>query len=384
MKCMHDMENIYERVFDMERNNMKKTWAVIGGGNGGQGAAGHLGLMGFPVRLYDIFEETIEVINKQKGIHLKEGSINGFGPVEFATTSMEKVVKDADVIMIIAPAIVHRKIAEDMAPHLKDGQIIFIHPGATGGALEFKAVFNQNEIQKNVVIVEAMTLLYACRAIQPGTVSVYGTKQALMCAALPSNATHKALCVLKEAYPELYPGKNVLQTSLENLNTIMHPGPTLLNTSLIESKHDFKYYWDGITPSIGKIAERVDNERLALADSFGIDVLSIKEWYKKLYDVSGESLTEICQANEAYGGIMGQSKMETRYLLEDIPMGLVPMIELAKKTGTSTACMKTIADLGSYMMDKDLFKRGRTLESLGIDSMSLEEILAYVETGEVA
>lgn len=366
----------------MERENRKKTWAVIGGGNGGQGAAGHLGLMGFQVRIYDIFEDTINAINFQKGVYLEDGSINGFGAVEFATMDIKEAVTGADVIMIIAPAIAHRKIAEDMAPYLKAGQLIFIHPGATGGALEFKQVFNAQNINKDIVIVEAMTLLYACRAIQPGTVSVYGMKQELMCAALPSKATKEALEVLNEAYPELYPGKNVLQTSLENLNTIMHPGPTLLNTSMIESKHEFKYYWEGITPSIGRIAEKIDQERLNLGKALGIEVFSIKDWYKKLYGVTGDSLTEICRANEAYGGIMGQSKMETRYLLEDIPMGLVPMIELAKMTGTCTECMKTIADLGSYMMDKDLFHNGRTLERLGLNSMSLKEILAYVETGE--
>ena len=35
--------------------NRKLTWAVIGGGNGGQSLSGHLALMDFTVRLYDIF-----------------------------------------------------------------------------------------------------------------------------------------------------------------------------------------------------------------------------------------------------------------------------------------------------------------------------------------
>ena len=37
-------------------------WTIIGGGNGGQSLAGHLAIMGFPVRLYDIFPDTVKAI----------------------------------------------------------------------------------------------------------------------------------------------------------------------------------------------------------------------------------------------------------------------------------------------------------------------------------
>ena len=65
----------------------KPTWTVIGGGNGGQALAGHLALMGFPVRLYDIVPETIDVIRGQQGIQV-DGAVKGFGRIEFATTDL--------------------------------------------------------------------------------------------------------------------------------------------------------------------------------------------------------------------------------------------------------------------------------------------------------
>ena len=48
----------------------RPVWAVIGGGNGGQSAAGHLGVMGYKVRLYDIVDETIDAINSRRGIEV--------------------------------------------------------------------------------------------------------------------------------------------------------------------------------------------------------------------------------------------------------------------------------------------------------------------------
>lgn len=73
-------------------NNKNLKWTIIGGGNGGQSVAGHLGLMGFSVKLYDIIPETVEKINEQGGIFL-EGIVNGFGKVKLATNNMEKPLK---------------------------------------------------------------------------------------------------------------------------------------------------------------------------------------------------------------------------------------------------------------------------------------------------
>ena len=120
----------------MER---KTRWAIIGGGNGGQSLAGHLSIMGYAVRLYDIFEKTVDIISEQGGIHV-DGAVTGFGKLEFATTDLAKAIDGVDVVMIVAPATAHRTIAENCAPLLCDGQIVILHPGATCGSLEFKHV----------------------------------------------------------------------------------------------------------------------------------------------------------------------------------------------------------------------------------------------------
>ena len=49
---------------------MKKTWAIIGGGNGGQTMAGHLGILGQRVRLYKRSKDGVDTINKTKKIIL--------------------------------------------------------------------------------------------------------------------------------------------------------------------------------------------------------------------------------------------------------------------------------------------------------------------------
>ncbi|PLX29152.1 MAG: NADP transhydrogenase subunit alpha [Clostridiales bacterium] len=366
----------------MDQPKPKKTcWAVIGGGNGGHATAGHLGIMGFPVRLYDIVEETVDKLNEQGGIEV-EGHVKGFGKLEFATTDIKKALDGADIVMVVAPAIAHKAIAKTLAGSLSDGQILFIHPGATGGALEFKKVLEDEGCRADVLIGEAMSLIYAARLAETGRVRILGMKGELMVAAIPSNKTDSLLEKLNEAYPMMHPGKNVLQTSLENLNAVVHPGPSILNTSMIESGRDWKYYWDGLTPTIGDFAEQIDRERLSVGKIFGLGLKPILEWYVLEYSADGKTLTEAVRNTKAYGSIKGPERVDTRFLLEDIPMGLLPMVELGKLGGADTERMEAVIAMGGFLLGKDLKIGGRNLERLGLDGMSVEEINLYLETGK--
>lgn len=356
------------------------SWAIIGGGNGGQSLAGHLAIQGAPVSLYDIFPETIEAIEALGGIHV-DGAVEGFGPLKCATTQIADALEDADVVMIVAPAIAHRAIACDCAPHLKDGQIVLIHPGSTGGALEFRQMLEAQGCNASVTIAEANSLLYACRCAEPGRASIFGVKKELAVAALPAEKTGKVMEKLTPAFPQMKPGKNVLETSLSNPNAIMHPAPTLLNTSLIESDRQWLYYHDGITPSIGAFVEALDSERVALAKAFGLDLPPIRTWYNIAYGVQGDSLSEAVKANAAYAGVKGQTQLNTRYLLEDIPMGLVPMVSLGKTLGIAVERMENVIRLAEFLLDKDLHTKGRTVESMGLSGKSTREILQFVDTG---
>jgi opine dehydrogenase len=360
--------------------NRTTKWTIIGGGNGGQSLAGHLSIMGFAVRLYDIFEETVEAISEQGGIHV-EGAVQGFGKLELATTDLAQAVDGADIVMVVAPATAHKAIAEACAPVLTDGQIVILHPGATCGSLEFKSVLAARGCSAQVTLAETNTLIYACRSPKPGHAKIIGIKQDLIVAALPARDTEKVAELFREAFPQVIAGKNVLQPSLGNANAVVHPAPSLLNTSLIESKHEWSYYYDGITPSIGAFVEKLDAERMALANAFGVDLLPILKWYKVAYGIDKPTLSEAVRSNPAYDGIAGQKDLRTRYILEDIPTGLVPMIELGRLSGVPTPRMEVIARLGEYLVEEDFFATGRTLKNLGLEDMSRSDLMNYIETG---
>ncbi len=120
-------------------------------------------------------------------------------------------------------------------------------------------------------------------------------KKEVSLAAIPSNKTLDVINLLKPAYPQFIPARDVIETSINNYGAIFHPAPTLLNSGHIERGAPFEYYTEGITPSIGAFIERMDAERMALGRLLDVDTLSAKDWLEETYGAKGDNLYEAVQ-----------------------------------------------------------------------------------------
>lgn len=360
---------------------MSKTkFAILGAGNGGQCISAYLSLKGYEVSLYDRYESVISPIKEKGSIELKGVSLNGITKLDCITTDIMEAVDGKDVLLVVVPAFAHRYLAEILAPILKDGQVVVLCPGSTGGVLEFIGVLKEKNCTANIKIAQTNSLFYACRTEAPGVGFIGGIKKVLPMAALPSSDTKEIIELLREPYPQLVEEENVLVSDMSNLNAVIHPIPVLLNTGWIEAtKGDFKYYYDSITPSIGKMIEKMDLERMNICAALGIKVKTVKESLFNYYGATGESLYETVRKVEGYASIKAPSNLQTRLLLEDVPMGLVPMSELGKMLNVETPIMDMMIELASYLLERDFRTEGRNLRSLGIENMSKQELLDFLK-----
>ncbi len=358
-----------------------KTWAIIGGGNGGQAIAGHLAILGEKVRLYDVMPATVDALNEKGGIQLHH-ALEGFGKLEFATTDIGKAMDDADVVMMVLPSIYHASIAQKMIPHLKDGMVVFLHPEASCGAIAFRKAMDDAGCTAKIVLGAAGTLLYSTRIQTPGDVYVFGVKADVPMAALPASDNAALADAIRPAIPNFHLVENVLVTSLGNINAMMHPAPMLLNTSRIEAEpfSPYQYYLEGLTPSVGKYVEAMDKERIAVAAELGFALRSIREDYVTMYQCGDMDtpLYQLCRNNPGYVGIMTSDTLRTRYVLEDIPYSLVAIQALAQVAGVKTPCIDAIVTLGNTILD-DCIEEGRTAEKLGLSGMDKETLLRYIK-----
>jgi len=360
-------------------------FTVVGAGHGGKAMAAHLSLMGFPVKLFNRTMDNVAVIQARGGIELSsyDGGPFGFGKLEAITADIGEALKDAEVIMIVLPSTAHSDIARLFAGHLKDGQVIVLNPGRTCGAIEFHQVLRKSGCAKDVIIAEAETLIYASRSDGPALARIFRIKESVPVAALPASRTGEVLDKLRVAFPQFIDGVSVLHTGLNNMGAIFHPALTLLNAGRIESTlGDFQFYIDGVTRSVARALEVLDRERVTVAASLGIRARTAMEWLKMAYDSTGVDLYEAIHNQPGYYGIQAPPTLNHRYITEDVPMSLVPIASLGARFGVSVRAIDSIINLACTIHRTDYYRRGRTVDRLGLQEWSVSEITHFVMEGE--
>jgi len=363
----------------------KIKMCVIGAGHGGKAMAAHMALMGFSTNLYNRSEDHIYAIRELGGVDLEsyDNGPRGFARLNRVTHIMEEALEDVNLIMVVVPSSAHADVAKVCAPYLKDGQVVVLHPGRTCGAIEFAKVLKDNNCEADVTVAEAETFIYASRSDGPAQARIFRIKEAVPLAALPAKRTRMVLDLIHEAYPQYIDGVNVLQTGLNNMGAIFHPSLTLLNAGRIESTHgDFEFYIDGVTPSVARVLEVLDRERVTVAASLGIRGRTALDWLKLAYNTIGEDLHEAIHNQPGYYGIKAPATLNHRYIFEDVPMSLVPIAALGERYGVSVRGMDSIIRLACIIHRTDYWRKGRTLDKLGINNLSVGELTYYVNEGK--
>ncbi|MSU01495.1 NAD/NADP-dependent octopine/nopaline dehydrogenase family protein [Tissierella pigra] len=357
-------------------------FSIIGAGNGGIAMAGYLAMIGYEVNLYNRTLENILSLINNPTISLT-GEVTGKGKLNKVTNIMEEAIDGADIIMVTVPAMGHYQMAIEMTPYLKDGQIIVLNPGRTGGALEVYEALRQYNCNKKIVVAEAQTFIYACRATSQNSAHIFQVKNEVTIGAIPSSKTNHVINLLKFAYPQFIPAKDVLETSINNYGAIFHPAPTLLNSGHIERGAAFEYYIEGITPSIGDFLEKMDHERMEIGKILQINTLSAKEWLCESYGAKGKNLYETIQNNSAYKGLQAPKGLNIRYIYEDVPYSLIPMASIAIELGIQTPAINSIINIAELITGRNFYVEGRTIEKLGLKGLSVYDMHKIAQIGGI-
>jgi len=360
------------------------TFCILGAGHGGMAMAGHLAITGCKVNLFNRTDDRIRAVRDCGGIEVT-GEVEGVAHVNLATSDPAEALDNMDVLMMVVPATGHRNMAEIIAPHIKDGQILILNPGRTGGALEVAQVLREKNPSVRPYIAEAQTLLYASRVTNPAQVHIFRIKNSVPLAALPAYQTVDILPVIRKALPQFVPGDNVLKTSMDNIGAVFHPAITILNAGRIEDTHgDFEYYVEGVTPAVAAVLEEIDRERVAVASALGIHANTAREWLYLAYDAAGKTLLDAMQSNPGYRGIKAPGTIHHRYITEDVPASLVPIASIGEMLGVQVPAIRSIINMASAMHGVDYWAEGRTVDRLGIKGMSVKDIRFLVVGAETS
>lgn len=360
----------------------KTTYCVIGAGNGGLAMAGYLAKSGYKVNLYNRTLEKIKKLIEEPIIYLN-GEETGIGILNKVTNNIGEAIEDVDIIMVTIPALGHNSIAKEMAPYLKDGQIIILNPGRTGGALEVYETLLRERKRNNIIVGEAQTFIYAARSNLYNQAHIFKSKKEVSLATIPATKTDYVLELINEAYPQFISARDVLETSINNYGAIFHPAPTLLNSGHIERCSPFEYYTEGITPSIGNFLEKMDRERMDLGKMLKINTISASQWLYESYGAKGDTIFEAVQNNPGYKGLLAPQGLYIRYIYEDVPCSLVPIESIAQCLGMKTPAITSIINIAELMTNRNFREEGRTADRLGLEGLSISEMHLLARNGTI-
>ena len=350
----------------------KPTLAIIGAGAVGLATAADLVRRGYNnVRLCDKDPQVVAALVEQGGVHYSGLIGSGFSAVQVATSLHGEAVTGADVILVSTSAADHSDVAASLAPAVSDGQVVILHQGCVGVAYLFERELLRHGCQASTLLAETTNTAYFSGRPGPTSVFVQGVKAWLELTCFPAGSEQEVIDRLGGAFTQFTPGTNSLETGLNNPNPMVHVPAYLLNLSLVGEKPDVSggtlYLDDVINEPVDRFVELLDEERLAVMEAFGLNKVSRDEFGTRAYPPGSILESDLPRFGPT---------LLPRFIEEDVPAGLVPIVSLAALVGIDTPVTKLLIDLASLVWGVDFMETGRTIDNFGMGNLDPTGVVA--------
>ncbi|MBI4967404.1 MAG: NAD/NADP octopine/nopaline dehydrogenase family protein [Rhodospirillales bacterium] len=353
--------------------------AVLGGGHGAYAAAADLAEQGHAVRLWRRDAPSLAPLLEQGGIALKDHRGRRLIGIEKASGAIGEVVEGAELILLPIPAFAQIDIARALAPHLEDGQVLFLPPGSFG-AYAMAAELHQAGCQAAVLFAETGTLPYLARKHGPAEIAITTRATRLPTGVFPARAAPRALAVIAKAYPAVEPAGDALSGALMNAGPIIHPPLIVMNAGPLEHFERWDIHNEGTQPSIRRVTDALDAERIAVRVALGYaaphfplsDHYTSDRWmYGNVHDKLVES-----------GDWREHIDLTThRYMVEDVAYGLAFLVSVADWARVKAPVASGLLAIASAVTGRDFRQGPRTLEALGLAKLDREALRRRLDQG---
>ena len=346
--------------------------AVLGAGNGGCAVAADMSLRNHEVTLIKtsnaMHNENFQYLLENNGkIVLHENGEEKQTNIYRVSTDVS-LISECDIVFIYVQTKFHEPLIERIVPHLKANQILLINPGYLSTAYALK-----HKVGKDVIVVEAQSSFIDCRIFEPGHVKVGFRNVRNPLGIFPNARKEEAIEKLEQlGFPFTYIS-SVVEAALHNPNLIVHTVGAIMSIPRIEkTKGEYCMYHEVFTPSVWRILEQLDSEKMDVLEKLGFERLPYVEACK-----FRNSLDDDRDAKEVffwYAAMPTRAKgpivVDSRYIAEDVPQGLVMLEALGKQLGVPTPITTSLIELATAALGRDMREEGRSPEKLGTENIA--------------
>ncbi|CUX71264.1 MULTISPECIES: NAD/NADP octopine/nopaline dehydrogenase family protein [Agrobacterium] len=283
-----------------------------------------------------------------------------------------------DVIVLALPAYGHRSVLQTLIPFIRKNHTVIISSHLSLAALFLSKRLSERGIE--IPIVAWSTTVLTSKQRGPNTFNIGTIRDKVDMATVPTRFADAGLAICANVFGDRFNLKDdILTIALSNLNPQNHLAVALCNLTRIERGESWGQNTN-LTSAVGNLIEALDRERVAIASAFGKDVRTVFDHYRLTHKVKGDRVWELAVAVIARGNDpMGPKSLDTRYILEDVPFGLMPTLLLAELAGITAPLHRSGVNIISACYDRDFGRGNDILEELG--PLMRENLLERVVTG---
>lgn len=354
--------------------------AVLGGGHGCYAAAADLALAGHDVRLWRRDAQALQAVVAAGSIVLKDADGPREVRIALATEDIARVLDGAKLVLIPSPALAQADIARAIAPHLRDGQVVFLPPG-TFGSFVMARLVRQAGSKADVLWAETGTLPWLARKHGEREVNVTIRAVRLPTGVYPARRADEALAVIREAFPAVHGCGDALSGALMNAGPVIHPPLVVMNAAPLQHFERWDIHDEGTQPAVRAVTDRLDLERVAVRQALGYGAphYPLSDHYANDRWMYGDAHRKLVKSGDWREHI---DLATHRYVTEDTELGLAFLASVARWAGVDAPIAQGLLAVAGGWQGRDLRRGPRTLEALGLDGLTRTQLQQVLHEGE--
>jgi opine dehydrogenase len=353
--------------------------AVLGGGHGSHAAAADLSEQGHEVRFWRRDAAAFAALREAGGILLLDHAGSRRVPVGLFTADIGEAVRGAELLLLPAPATAQDDVADALAPHLQDGQVVFLPPGTFGAVTMARRVAAAGS-RTDVLWAETGTLPYLARKRTADTVAITIRAVRLPTGVYPARRADQALAVIRRAYPSVLACGDALSGALMNAGPIIHPPLILMNAAPLQHFPRWDIHAEGTQPSVRAVTDALDAERVAVREALGYGGphFPLSDHYTSDRWMYGDAHRRLVDSGDWREHIDLHTH---RYMTEDTVLGLAFLASAARYAQVDAPVAHGLLAIAGAILGRDLRTGPRTFEALGLAGLAPAALRARLHDG---
>ncbi|HEY3065812.1 MAG TPA: NAD/NADP octopine/nopaline dehydrogenase family protein [Methylomirabilota bacterium] len=354
--------------------------AVLGGGNGAYATAADLSLGGHTVRLWRRADDELAAV-RGAGITLVVDGRDMQARLDRVTGDIGEALEGAEFVIAAVPATAHEDLGARLAKRITEKQVLLLTPGTLGAYVVTREIVRAGGVPP-LAVAETGTLPYLARKTGPAAVTAPVRAANLPAGVFPAQRTAATLARVRELFPAVRPCVDALDVALTNAGPVIHPPLVLLNAGAIDGGR-FDVHAAGTTPSVRRLIEAVDAERVSARDGLRYPPphYELATYYEEARAAEG-LYGAGARARLTASGLWNETlTFDHRYVTEDVVLGLSFLESAGRAAGVATPAITGLLGVFGALLGRTLSGKGRALDNLGLGDFTMREIRAFFAEG---